>query len=107
MLIHSLCLCFSHVVSCGHWLHFGVVDCPHLLDSSSVLGLCIAVIVLIVCYVVDAPWFGLLLSCFGHDRAKNNSVFPCGLELCSFFCLGLSPAVFPSSQGCEGIVLLR
>ena len=29
------------------------------------------------------PSFGLLLSCFGHDRAKNNSVLPCGLDLCS------------------------
>ena len=32
--------------------------------------------------VVGAPWFGLLLSCFGHVRAKKNSDFPCGLELC-------------------------
>ena len=27
----------------------------------------------------------LLLSCLGHDRAKNNSVLPCGLELCLIF----------------------
>ena len=94
-------------MSCGHWLHFGVVDCPHLLDSSSVLGLCMDAIVVIVCYAVDAPWFGLLLSCFGHDRAKNNSVWPCGLELCSIFCLGLYPVVFPYSQDGEGTVLLR
>ena len=35
--------------------------------------------------------FGLLLSCFGHARAKNNSESPCLLELCSPFRLGLSP----------------
>ena len=85
MLVHPLGLCSSHAVICAHWLHFGVVDCPHILASFFVLGLCIAAIVLIVCYVVDAPWFGLLLSCFGHNRAKNNSVLPCGLELCSSF----------------------
>ena len=76
---------FSHVVSCARWLHSGVVDCPHLLASSSILGLCIAAIILIVCYAIDAPWFGLLLRCFGHDRAKNNSVLPCGLDLFSSF----------------------
>ena len=27
----------------------------------------------------------LQLSCFGHGRAKNNSVLPCGIELCSAF----------------------
>ena len=26
------------------------------------------------------PWFGLLLSCFGHARAKNNSELSCGLN---------------------------
>ena len=52
------------------------------------------------------PDFGLLLSCFGHARAKNNSEFPCGLELCLTFRLGLSPVVLLSSQDCEGIVLL-
>ena len=29
---------------------------------------------------VDEPWFGLLLSCFGHARAKNNSELSCGLN---------------------------
>ena len=43
--------------------------------------------------VADIIWV-LLLSCFGHARAKNNSEFPCGLELCFLFCLGLSPVVF-------------
>ena len=37
------------------------------------------------------PSFGLLLSYFGHARAKNNSELSCGLEPCSSFCLGLSP----------------
>ena len=49
----------------------------------------------------------LLLSCFGHVRAKNNFVLFGGLELCLTFRLGLSPVAFASSQGCEGIVLLR
>ena len=46
-------------------------------------------------------------SFFGHGRAKNNSVLPCGLELCLTFHLGQSPVAFTSSQGCEGIVLLQ
>ena len=99
MLIHSLGLCFSHAVSYAHWLHFGVVDCPHLLASSFVLGLCIATIVLILCYAIDAPWFGLLLNFFGHDRAKNNSVWPCGMELCSIFCLGIVSGCFTFFTG--------
>ena len=103
MLIHSLGLCFSHVVSCAHWLHFGVVDFPHLLAPSSVLGLCIAAIVLIVCYAIDAPWVGLLLSCFGHDRAKNNFVWALWAGAVSIFCLGLSLVFFASSQDCEGL----
>ena len=48
------------------------------------------------CFLVveatDVIWV-LLLSCFGHARAKNNSELPCGLELCFIFCLGLSPVV--------------
>ena len=44
-----------------------------------------------------------LPSCFGHVRAKNNSELPCGLELCLIYCLGLSPVVLLSSQGCEGV----
>ena len=36
----------------------------------------------------------LMRSCFGHARAKNNSEFPYGLELCFIFCLGLSLVVF-------------
>ena len=56
--------------------------------------------------VVDILWV-LLLSCFGHDRAKNNSVLPCGMELCSAFVWNYPWLSFPSSQGCEGIVLLR
>ena len=56
--------------------------------------------------IVTLVWVWLL-SCFGHVRAKNNSELPCGLELCLTFRLGLSPVAFASSQGCEGIVLLR
>ena len=53
------------------------------------------------------PWFWVAVSCFGHVRANNNSEFPCRLELCLTFRLGLSPVVLLSSQGCEGIVLLQ
>ena len=38
----------------------------------------------IVCIgLLKYPGFGLQLSCFGHVRAKNNSVLSGGLELCS------------------------
>ena len=49
----------------------------------------------------------LLLSCFGHVRAKNNSVLSCGLELCSSFVWDYPWLSLPSSQDCEGIVLLH
>ena len=53
------------------------------------------------------PGFGLLLSCFGHARAKNNSELPCGLSSVHLL-VGIAPWLsLPSSQGCEGIVLLR
>ena len=48
----------------------------------------------------------LLLSCFGHVRAKNNSMLSVGLELCSSFVWDYPWLSFHSSQGCEGIVLL-
>ena len=38
--------------------------------------------------------FGLLLSCFGHARAKNNSELSCGLELCFASWLGLPLGCF-------------
>ena len=44
--------------------------------------------------VVGAPWFGLLLSCFGHVRAKNNSDLPCGLELYLILVWGFHPAIY-------------
>ena len=44
--------------------------------------------------VVGAPWFGLLLSCFGHVRAKNKYDFPCGLELCLILVWGCDPVVY-------------
>ena len=48
-------------------------DCGLLLSSIVCLGL------------LEYPSFGLQLSCFGHVRAKNNSEFPCRLELCFAF----------------------
>ena len=50
------------------------------------------------------PSFGLLLSCFGCARAKNNFELSCGLELCFIFCLGPSLVVLPSSQSREWVV---
>ena len=52
------------------------------------------------------PSLGLQLSCFGHDSAKNNSMSPCGRELCSTFVWNYPRLSFPSLQGFEGIVLL-
>ena len=49
---------------------------------------------------------GVMLSCFGHVRAKNNSGLSGGLELCSSFVWDYPGLSLPSSQGCEGIVLL-
>ena len=51
--------------------------------------------------------FGLLLSCLGHARAKNNSELSCGLSYVLPHGWDRQPVVLPSSQGCEGIVLLR
>ena len=42
---------------------------------------------------VEVPWFGLRLSCFGHVRAKTNTEFPCGPELCPVSVWDLSPVV--------------
>ena len=53
------------------------------------------------------PSFGLLLSCFGHARAKKNFELSCGLS-CVHRLVGIvNRSSLPSSQGCEGIVLLR
>ena len=114
----------------------GLLDVGRLLISPSVgciffpaLGLCIAAIVFIVscglrlslpwlcqeyCYLFIVglwmlmhPGFGLLLSCFGHARAKNNSELSCGLSCVSSFVWDCHRLSLPSSQSCEGIVLLR
>ena len=75
------------------------------LDFSPVLGLCNVAIILIVSLgLLSSPGFGfllgcwgckhllwLLLSCFGHARAKNNSEALFDLNCVSPFCLGLSP----------------
>ena len=37
------------------------------------------------------PSFGLLLSFFGHARAKNNVELSCGSELCFTCWVGLPP----------------
>ena len=49
----------------------------------------------------------LLLSCFGHARAKNNSELSCGLELFHLLVGIVTRLSLPSSQSCEGIVLLQ
>ena len=73
-------LCVLWVVDFHNcWLSFpcfGTVDCCYH-------SLCV--------WVAEVPWFTLLLSCFGHARAKNNSELPSGLELCFTCWLGLSP----------------
>ena len=44
-----------------------------------------------MCVVVaEVPLFGLLLSCFGHARAKNNSELSCGLS-CVPLLFGIVP----------------
>ena len=55
----------------------------------------------------EVPWFGSQLSCFGHARAKYNSVLFGGLERCSSFVWDFPWLSLPSSQDCEGIVMLR
>ena len=52
---------------------------------------------------VEAPWFGLQLSCFGHVRAKTHSELPCRLELCLTFCLGLSPVILLLHKAVKGL----
>ena len=49
----------------------------------------------------------LVSSCFGHVRAKNNSVLSGGIELCSSFVWDYPWLSLPPSRSCEGIVLLR
>ena len=50
---------------------------------------------------------GLMLSCFGHTRAKKNSESPCWLEFCSPFLFGVVTLLSSSSsQSCELFVLL-
>ena len=52
------------------------------------------------------PGFGLLLSCFGHARVKNNSELSWGLS-CVHRVVGIvNRSSLPSSHGCAGIVLL-
>ena len=76
-------------------------------DFSFVLRLWIVAIIHCEFGLLMHPGFGLLLSCFGHARAKNNSELSCGLEPCSPFVRGCHRLSLPSSQSCEGIVLLR
>ena len=58
-----------------------VCGCVFLLPMLGVLfvihcGLGIVAIIHHVLVAAEVPWVGLQLSCFGHVRAKNNSVFP-------------------------------
>ena len=48
----------------------------------------------------------LLLSCFGHVRAKTYSELPYRLELCLTFHLGLSSIILLLHRDVKGIVLL-
>ena len=98
ILVSVVCVCL--LVACGHvycllWSTFvfshvyaGIFPSPLFWDC----GLLPSFIVRL--WLLMYPGFGLLLSCFGHARAKNNYELPCGLELCFIFCLGLSPVVF-------------
>ena len=86
-------LLFSHAGSgncCYAWGGLSIVFCiefPMAMGSAIIIhcGLWSIAISHGGVVVVGAPWFGLLLSCFGHVKAKNNSVFPYGLERCSSF----------------------
>ena len=48
----------------------------------------------------------LLLSCFGHVRAKTYFELPYRLELCLTFRLGLSSVILLLHRVVKGIVLL-
>ena len=65
-----------------------------------------AVIISLCVVVAEVPRFGLQLSCFGHDRAKTNSEFPCRLELCLTFRLGIISGCLSSfTRAMEGLLL--
>ena len=51
------------------------------------------------------PGFGLQLSCFGHVRAKNNSVLPCGLKLCLIFCWDYPWLFFFLHRAVKGLIV--
>ena len=57
--------------------------------------------------VVDAPWFWVAVEFYWPRQGQEQLCAVLWLELWFIFGLGLSPVVLPSSQGCEGIVLLR
>ena len=59
----------------------------------------------LVAKVEDVFW-GLLLSCFGHARAKNNSRVWLDLNCVSPIVWDCHPVVLPSSQSCEWVVFL-
>ena len=72
-------------VHCGAQIRLGHCGFPICRLSFLCFGLWIAAIFHCVFVAAEGPWFGLQLSCFGHVRAKKNSVLSCGLELCSYF----------------------
>ena len=73
-------------VGCGDQFHFGPQLISNMLAEFSLFWDCGLLLSFILwLWLLEYPGFGLQPSCFGHGRAKNNSVLPCGLELCSSF----------------------
>ena len=91
-------------VGCGAQFRFGPLLISNLLVEFPLFWDCGLLLSFIVClWLLEYPGFGLQLSCFGHGRAKNNSVLPCGLELCSSFvwdCPWLSLLLHRDVKGC-------
>ena len=85
------CCVYAFLVNAGNPSSSPSVDCVRFPLFHYGIGLLIfpwywLLRVQIYCGVV-----GLILSCFGHARAKKNFESSCWLELCSPFHLGLSP----------------
>ena len=58
--------------------------------SAPVMRLCkVAIVIIVSLWLLMYLGFGLLLSCFGRARAKNNSELSCGLS-CFSPLLGVS-----------------
>ena len=73
-------------VGCGAQFRFGSLLISNLLAEFPCFGTVDCCYhSLYVCGCWSTLVLGLQPSCFGHGRAKNNSVLPYGLELCSSF----------------------